>query len=167
MPLVDPYASPYANQYDPGTELGSLYQEDAQNKIAQARVAQRKDYTSGLAGHYGITDVASKVKGLSDTALFELATNLVNARRKAAGQGSAPGAGAPPTPKPVPPKPAPAPKPAPKPATKAAPRVTAKRSTTTKSTTARRPAPRVTAKTTAAQAASRLYGGKIGNLGTL
>lgn len=148
MPLFDPNATPF----DPGTELGTLYQQDAQNKIAQAKVAQQKTYVGAYANKYGISDVASKVKGLSDSDLYDMALNLVNKRR---------GPAKPPAGSPAPPKP-----PAVKPASKRPPaqRTSAPR-VTTRRRTVRRPVVRRTATATTPKVA--ISATKIRNLGTI
>lgn len=131
------FGQPDLGPVDLGADIGAGYQQSAANKIAQAKVKARKDFTSGFAGKYGVSDTVKATKGLSDTDIYDLATKLVSKRR---GLGK-PAAGA------APPKVTP--KIAPKPtATKpraAAPKVTAKTSTTkraaattTRTTTRRR-----------------------------
>lgn len=140
------FGQPNLGPVDLGADLGAAYQQNAANKISQAKVKSRKDYTSGLASKYGVTDVAKATKGLSDTDIYELASNLVSKRRGPAA--------ATPAPKPATPPKVTA-KPTPKPAAKpAAPKVTARTSTTKRraATTTRKRRRRVTTtrRTTAA-----------------
>jgi hypothetical protein len=126
------FGQPDLGPVDLGADIGAGYQQNAANKIGQARVKARKDYTSGFAKKYGVTDVVKATKGLSDTDIYELATKLVTKRR---------GPKVVTTPKPAPK--ATAPKVTAKPAAKAAPKAPAKA------------APRVTAKTPAKKPATR------------
>jgi hypothetical protein len=125
---------------DLSLDLASGYQKDASNKIAQAKVQQRKTYTAGYVGKYGVKDAAAATKGLSDTDVYGMAAKLVNNRRGTTAPASTPVAPAPP-------------KVTPKPPAKRAPakKVSSTKRPTKPSTkrrpTAKRPAPKAPAKT--------------------
>lgn len=128
------FGQPNNQPVDLGMDIASGYQQNAQAKIAQAKVAQRKGYTSDYAGKYGVKDVTNAVKGKSDADIYQMATDLVNKRRGAAAK-PAPA----PAPKPTGQKLAPKATPKKKPAT--APKVTARTKSRAKAT-----APKVTTK---------------------
>ena len=136
--MPGPFGQPTAPAVDLGFDIAAGYQQDATNKISQARVKARKAYTGAYAKKYGVADAAKATKGLSDTDVYELATNLVNKRR---------GVSAPkPTTKPATPPKVTAKTPTkPKATAKAPAKVTAKAPTRT---TTRRPRRRTTTKAT-------------------
>jgi hypothetical protein len=118
--------NPLRGAYDPASEIAAGYQQDAANRISQAKVKARKAYDSGLAAKYGVTDVGKAVKGLTDTELYKTAFDLVTKRRNAAApKGPSAKPATPATPKPPTVT-------QPKPATAKAPAKAAAKATTTR-----------------------------------
>lgn len=94
--MPGPFGQPSgAPPIDLGADIGMGYQQNAANKIAQARVKERKSYTAGYAKKYGVGNVSATVKGKTDTDLYEMAAKLVQKRRGPAAAPVAPKPAAP------------------------------------------------------------------------